>query len=133
MLDEMMPILINILIWVVVGVLLLYSVRWFNKRARTRLESICLGANDSKSVELHKVRVTYHTYYGILVWVTQQQHEFTLPPEEAKVLLRKLKNFNMKFGISAYGFIFIPILSYGNYWAQLRSIKMQVGQSQRAI
>lgn len=132
MLDEMMPLFINILIWTGIGVFLLYSVRWFNKRAQKRLNAI-FNVVLPETARPEDVRVKYHTYHGVLAWVTQQSHDFYLPPEEARDVLRKLRNFNMKYGISAYGFIFIPFLAYGNYWAQLRSINRQVSQRGRAF
>jgi hypothetical protein len=121
----MEPTLMSLSVWIIVGVVLLYSIRWYNKAAKRKLESIYseMIKTDTSPAD---VLVTFHTYYGVLAWVDQQTHQFHLPPTEAKEVLRRLRNFNLKWGILAYGFVFIPFLTFFNYWSQLRSIQNQI-------
>jgi len=71
------------------------------------------------------VRVTFHTYYGVLVYVVQQRHDLTLPADRAEQLLWRLHVFNLKHGIFAYGGPFVPLLSYFNYRIQVRRLREQ--------
>lgn len=80
----------------------------------------------SSEPEPRSVRIVYHTYSGVLVWFRQIRHDLVLPEETARELLRRLRNYNLTWGMSARGLIFIPFLAYGNYYAQLRNIEKQV-------
>ncbi len=71
------------------------------------------------------VSLTYHTYRGVLVWVTQEEIAGYTTPEEARTLLKRLLKFNLTWGMLSYGLIFIPLLAIGNYFAQMRSIRIQ--------
>jgi len=71
------------------------------------------------------VAVVFHTYNGLLAWVTQREHRFWAPPEDARRLLGRLHHFNLTWGFFAYGAALIPLLSWGNYWTQKRSITKQ--------
>ena len=67
----------------------------------------------------------FHTYYGFLVYVIQTEHRFWASPEDARVALWRLHRFNLVWGMFAYGALVIPLLSYGNYLAEKRSIDRQ--------
>jgi hypothetical protein len=71
------------------------------------------------------VKFIYHTYRGLLLWFTQTEHRVFAHPEDAEKLLKRLLRFNLTWGMLSYGFVFIPVVSYGNYRAQLRSIRQQ--------
>lgn len=71
------------------------------------------------------VSITYHTYRGILAWVTQQEFAGYTTPDQARTLLKRLLRFNLTWGMLSYGLIFIPFLAIGNYLVQLRSIRIQ--------
>jgi hypothetical protein len=43
-------------------------------------------------------------------------------PDDARQLLWRLHQFNLTYGLFAYGALFIPVLSYCNYLAQKRAI-----------
>jgi hypothetical protein len=71
------------------------------------------------------VFIRFHTYDGFLVWFTQTTHEGYTTPEFARVLLRRLDRYNIIHGFFAAGALLIPIVSYFNYRAQLRSVAAQ--------
>lgn len=75
-----------------------------------------------------RVEFVFHTYYGFVAFVIQQEHRFSLPPDRARELLWKLHKFNLTWGMLAYGALVIPLLSYGNYLAQKRRIRKQEDQ-----
>ena len=71
------------------------------------------------------VRLVYHTYRGLLFWVTQDEHRVVAPAEDAERLLGRLLRFNLTWGMLSYGMLFIPFLAVGNFYAQRRSIRQQ--------
>ena len=71
------------------------------------------------------VCVVYHTYRGFLVWFVQEEHFICAPPDDARLLLKRLLRFNLTWGLFSYGLLFVPLLSLGNYYAQKRSIETQ--------
>ncbi len=71
------------------------------------------------------VAVVFHTYYGVLAFVSQTEHRFWATPDDAREALLRLHRFNLSWGIFAYGALLIPPLSYVNYLAQKRSIRRQ--------
>lgn len=72
-----------------------------------------------------RVNVVFHTYYGLITFVTQTEHRFWASPDDARLALWRLHRFNLTWGILAYAALLIPLLSYGNYLAQKRSIRKQ--------
>ena len=75
------------------------------------------------------VSFVYHTYRGLLIWVTQDQHIVHAPPVDAEILLKRLLRFNLTWGLLSYGLLFVPFLAIGNYWAQIKSIRAQASSS----
>ncbi len=71
------------------------------------------------------VSFVYHTYRGLLIWVTQDEHIVYAPPEDAEKLLNRLLRFNLTWGMLSYGLLFVPFLAIGNYKSQLKSIRAQ--------
>ncbi|MEI8019780.1 MAG: hypothetical protein WCH39_16365 [Schlesneria sp.] len=78
------------------------------------------------------VECVYHTYRGLLIWVTQEEHRFFATAEDSRRLLRRLLRFNLTWGLLCPGMIFIPSLAVGNYYAQKRSILQQVNALSQA-
>jgi hypothetical protein len=93
--------------------------------ARRPLERCFEGIRLHAMPEPGDVTFVYHTYRGLLLWFTQTEHRVVAPPEDAEKLLKRLLRFNLTWGLLSYGLIFIPFVSYGNYRAQLRSIRQQ--------
>ena len=83
------------------------------------------GIQVRESPELGDVECVYHTYRGLLLWVTQDEHRFFATADDSERLLGRLLRFNLTWGLS-YGMLFIPFLAVGNYHAQKRSIRQQV-------
>ena len=71
------------------------------------------------------VYVVFHTYSGSFPFATQTEHRFWATPDNARIALKDLHQYNLSHGMFAYGGLFIPLLSLGNYWAQKRSITKQ--------
>jgi hypothetical protein len=71
------------------------------------------------------VLLVYHTYRGLLLWVTQDEHRVLAPAADAERLLGRLLRFNLTWGMLSCGLLFIPFLAVGNYYAQRRSIREQ--------
>lgn len=72
------------------------------------------------------VQCVYHTYRGLLIWFTQDEHRIIGPPEAAIALLKRLLRFNLTWGMMSYGFLFIPIFAITNYLVQRRAIERQI-------
>lgn len=75
------------------------------------------------------VSFVYHTYRGLLIWVTQDEHVCFAPPHDAEILLKRLLTFNLTWGMLSYGLLFVPFLAIGNYRTQLKSIRAQASSS----
>ncbi len=71
------------------------------------------------------VEVVFHVYCGILAFTHQIEHRFWATPDEARLILARLNRFNLTWGFFAYGAVFIPVLSIGNYLAQRSRISRQ--------
>ena len=99
--------------------------RWYSSNAKQGIEDIYTRFRPSDSPSDGTVHVKYHTYSGLLAWFTQTEHSMYLPQEQARDFLRHLRNYNLKWGLLSYGCIFVPILTFGNYWDQLRAISKQ--------
>lgn len=80
-----------------------------------------------ESPEPGDVFVVYHTYRGFLVWFVQDEHRVCAPADHARILLSRLLRFNLTWGMLSYGFLFVPLLAIGNYYAQKQSIENQEG------
>ena len=63
------------------------------------------------------VLLTYHTYHGLIVWVTQTRHRVAAPPADARRLLARLLRFNLSWGLLTYAVLFVVPLAILNYWA----------------
>jgi hypothetical protein len=71
------------------------------------------------------VLVVFHTYYGLIAFVTQTEHRFWATPDDAREALWRLHRFNLTWGLFARGAPLVPLVSFGNYLAQKRSIRKQ--------
>jgi hypothetical protein len=71
------------------------------------------------------VFIRFHTYDGFLLWFTQTTHSVFAAPPDARELLHRLHRYNLTYGLFAAGVVFIPLISYFNYRAQLKSIMSQ--------
>jgi len=71
------------------------------------------------------VFLTYHTYHGLVAWISQTSHHVALPPDDARRLLGRLLRFNLTWGLLTFGILFIPPMAIYNYIAQRRWIARQ--------
>ena len=110
---------------VAVGVGALWFLRFFKRRAKASLQQIYDEVGVTEPPAAEGVHVVFYTYYGLLAWVTQTEHHVVLPLDRAELMLRRLNWFNITWGQFAYGAVFIPLISYGNYLIQLRRIRAE--------
>lgn len=109
-------------------VLVIWGKRAFDRAAVGSLDRIYTRARQqTQAFGMSGPQVTfrYHTYSGILIYVQQAKHQFTLPYPVAQNTLKALFLHTLKYGLFAYGALLIPILAYLNYVAQLGSIRKQ--------
>lgn len=71
------------------------------------------------------VQFTYHTYRGLLLWATEDEHRIIAPAEDAERLLGRLLRFNLTWGMLSHGMVLIPFLAIGNYYSQRKLIRQQ--------
>ena len=69
--------------------------------------------------------MVFHTYYGFIAFTQETKHHFWATPEDAREALGRLHRFNLVWGWFAHGAMLIPLVSYGNFLAQRRSIRRQ--------
>jgi hypothetical protein len=119
--------------WVIIIWIGMKIYRRFNARATSVemrvFDSLLVSAEAQKGW----VQVHFHTYSGLLVFVTQREYRFWAEPEDARMALWRLHKFNCTEGLLAYCGLIIPILSYANYLAQKRSIRKQSGLAKQRI
>ncbi len=107
------------------GVIALLMYRGYEFFARRALQRAYRDLEIAEAPSPDDVILKYHTYHGLLAWVTQTPHEVALPPEDARTLLGRLLRFNLSWGLLSCGCLFIPPIAIGNYMAQRRSIAEQ--------
>lgn len=113
---------------VAIPVLFLWGKRAFDRAAAESLTSIYARAERQARAlgsSSPTVSFRYHTYSGLLLYVTQSEHQFTLPARVAGDTLEALFKHTLKYGFFAYGVLLIPALAYVNYLAQRRSLARQ--------
>ncbi len=84
-----------------------------------------------EGIEIHDppeegdVQFVFHTYHGFVVVMMQTEHRVSCSPEDARALLSRLNRFNLAWGLLGPGLVYVPFLTFGNYFAQRRSIAKQ--------
>lgn len=68
------------------------------------------------------VTIVFHTYSGLVVYMTQVRHELRLPSRAARLLLWELVKFNLSHGMLGPGCLYVPLLTWMEYRSQLRRI-----------
>lgn len=120
---------VALLVFGLLGFIILKGYRWFaaaSQRAQARAyEGIVVSEQPAPGL----VGVVFHAYSGFLVFVTQAEHRFWAAPDDARLVLSRLHRFNLTWGFFAYGALIIPILSFGNYWAQRSHIAKQAARA----
>ena len=102
------------------------------RRRAERPESLDKFFSGIREIRLNRiaqpgdVHLTFHTYDGFLVHVTQRRHDLILPAAEARIVLKRMFRHNLTWGMFAYGALFIPILSYFEYRSQSRKIDVEL-------
>ncbi len=122
---EPMLVIASLACFVALGWLILKGYRWLGRVADASRRRAFDGLKVHNGPAPGLVEVVFHTYYGFLIFVVQYEHRFWTRPDEARQALLGLHRFNLTWGMFAYGALVIPLLSFGNYLAQLRSIRRQ--------
>lgn len=109
----------------VLGFIVLKGLRWFGEaslRSQARLFQD-VAVFDAPGPGL--VGVVFHTYSGLLIFVQQVEYKFWASPADVRTVLARMNKYNLTRGFFAYGALFIPLLTLGNYLAQKRRIAKQ--------
>jgi hypothetical protein len=114
-----------ILMCVVTAVLTFWGVHKFDRAAQNALSKQLDGLTVYAQPVPGSVAVIFHSYYGLLFYVSQTRHEFTLLPADAKELLSRLRSFNRSWTRYSPGALYVPALTEVEYRTQLRSISRQ--------
>jgi hypothetical protein len=131
--ERLVPLLVLAAL-VAVPVFFIWGKRAFDLGAEASLETIYKSAERQGRAfgsSTPTASFTYHTYSGLLFYVRQSEHRFSLPPRVAQSTLHELFMHTIKFGFFAYGALLIPVLAYLNYLAQRRSISKQAASLSR--
>ncbi len=115
----------SVVFYVALGWVILKGYRWLRRAAESSQNRAFEGLNIHDGPGPGLVAVVFHTYWGFFAFVVQRKHRFWAPPDDAREALRRLHRFNLIWGFHAYGAILIPVMSFGNYLAQKRSISRQ--------
>jgi hypothetical protein len=118
-------IIASLAFYLALGWLILKGYRWLHGLAQASQRRAFAGLKIHGGPAPGLVGVVFHTYYGFIIFVVQTEHRFWAPPDDAREALRRLHRFNLSWGMFAYGVLVIPLLSFGNYLSQLRSIRRQ--------
>jgi hypothetical protein len=114
-----------IVFYVALGWVILKGYRWLKRVTEAAQWRAFEGLKIHDSPAPGLVLVVFHTYYGFIAFGIQTEHRFWAPPDDAREALWRLHRFNLTWGMFAYGALVIPLLSFGNYLAQRRSIRRQ--------
>ena len=97
--------------------------RWFEAKAGEELERIW-NRDAGLATGTETPSCAFHTYHGFLLWVTQTTHRVPIvAAESARSTLDELRNFNRRWGMFAYGFGVVPLLSWLEYHKALKSVR----------
>jgi len=83
------------------------------------------GRDVHEGPQLDDVSCVYHTYRGLLLWSTQDEHQIHASFDDARELLRRLLRYNLTWGLLTHGVVFVPVLAIVNYRRQLKLIEQQ--------
>ena len=126
--DQQVPVVaLSIVIagFVALGVVVLYVFRTFERLASGALKRRYDGIEVHPMPQPGDVVLTYHTYHGLILWVTQRRHHVAASPADARRLLDRLLGFNLSWGLLNFRVVFIVPLAILNYRAQRKSIAEQ--------
>jgi hypothetical protein len=133
--DSLVPFVV-LAAFIGVPVFFIWGKRAFDASAAASLDSIYRSAERQArafGASTPRVSFTYHTYSGILFYVRQSEHRFSLPARVAESTLHDLLMHTVRYGFFAYGALLIPVLAYLNCLAQRRSIGKQAAAEPRRV
>ncbi|MBI5777916.1 MAG: hypothetical protein HZA49_00475 [Planctomycetes bacterium] len=100
----------------------------YKKSCVFALNSILVGYHLPEKGNIGEIhRVTFHTYYGILLLWVQTEHIIPFDPanvEPTAELLWALLKFNLKRGTSIRLGVIMPILSYLEYRSAIKTLRI---------
>jgi hypothetical protein len=123
----------EVLVWQIVGWVIVIGigpaiflvVRAIVRTPEQKFRRIYAGIPIDSMAAPNTVFIKFHTYDGFLVWFTQTTHTGYIRADLAPELLRRLHRYNLTYGLFSAGALFIPMLSYLNYRAQLKAVIAQ--------
>jgi hypothetical protein len=107
------------------GWAVLKSLRGVDGRAGAEVERCFEDLAFTAPADEHGVHVIFHTYHGALFYGVQTPHRFRARPDVARAVLWRLHRYNCTWGLLAPPVLLVPFLSFFNYAAQRRSIRLQ--------
>jgi hypothetical protein len=121
-----------LIVVVFIGVLMMFAIPIYilffggvENFAERPLQRCFRGIQLKNSPSSGDVTFVYHTYRGFLLWFIQDEHCVCASADDAEKLLKRLLRFNLTWGMLSYGMLFVPLIAYGNYAAQMRSLRQQ--------
>ncbi len=78
------------------------------------------------------VSVRFRTYALVFGFVIHREHRFWASPKDARMALWRLHKFNLTWAL-VYGALSVPLMSFGDYVAQKRSIRAQAERFSSAV
>jgi hypothetical protein len=93
----------------------------FERKFRRVYDGLDVSATQRPGMILFR----FHTYDGIVAWITRTPHVVFAPPDDARTLLSRLVRYNLTWGMLSFGGLFVPIFIYFGRRAQLQSIAVQ--------
>jgi hypothetical protein len=115
----------TVVFYIALAWVILKGYRWLRRLAEASQRRCFEGLKIHDAPAPGLVLVEFHTYYGFIAFVIQTEHRFWAPPDDAREAVWRLNRFNLTWGLFAYGVLLIPLLSFGNSLAQIRSIRKQ--------
>jgi hypothetical protein len=90
-----------------------------------RFKRVCDGLSVLSQPLPGRVRVTFHTYDGLLGAFSETEHNAYLSPSDARTFLNRLARYNLLWGQMCIPGRLVPLVTLINYIAQRRSISRQ--------
>lgn len=126
-LEELMPLaaVVGVVVILIAVVYLFLSgqvSQFFAARLARRFDGLTIRETPAEG----DVQLVYHTYCGLLIWFSQTEHVVYGPPDDLRLLLKRLLGWNLTWGMLSAGLVFIPFLSLISYLGQLQALRKQV-------
>jgi hypothetical protein len=104
------------LVYVLFYVVLFF--REYQSSSGRALQKILQECSAQKTATNSTIPVTFHVYVGFLNTVKTVEVKTLVPKDQAIALLKRLRNFNFRWGLFGLGGLFVPFLTMFEYFKQ---------------